>query len=42
MSNFVYIPRLEELLIAAGNSSIIGLASLDLIAAKAFYHGQCY
>ena len=28
--------------IAAGDSRIIGLASRDLVAAEAWYHGQCY
>ena len=28
--------------IAAGNERIVGLASRDLVAAEAWYHGQCY
>ena len=28
--------------IAAGDGRIIGLASRDLVAAEAWYHGQCY
>ena len=28
--------------IAEGDSRIIGLASRDLVAAEAWYHGQCY
>ena len=28
--------------IAAGDGRLVGLASRDLVAAEAWYHGQCY
>jgi len=33
---------IKKAAIAAGDSRIIGLASRDLVAAEARYHGQCY